>query len=954
MFFSDALSGALPDALSDALSDALPMLSCLTMRRHMSHRPPLWLFLAAATFLGYFCLLIYCDVQRPENPGVDYLSGDYIVKGISAGSAADRAGLKVGDDVVTIDGHPITNRLDLEARDINLVLNRPRDVMVVRDGFVQHVALTMGPPRAGYLRSKEELVLLLVRAMLLSSLLLGVFIAWKRPRDHVALVAAGLLATLGVFSLTLPYRMAVFWRGLPPVVGAALWVPFLSTACIGAWLFSFFVVFPYRRFRTPWLWLLSMVPIVVVLVPYAKESLRAVYRPDDPRGMLLSPYSRAMTVNIAYIGASLVMLVFKYWHLADVNERRRVRVLLLGSLTGWAAGAPVGIAYWRGDADLTHSMFGSNWMVLGTLLFLIFPISFGYAVLRHRLFDVRVIVRMGVRYALARRALLSLVPLLAVVLGGDILLHGREPLTDIVVARGFAYLLIAALAGVAYVYRRRWLDDLDRRFFRERYDARQILSRLVTDVRQVGSVHGVAPRVTGAIESALHAEFVAIVIRREGDDYYRTVAVTPQAHVLPAWSAASTLMQLARVIDKPLQGGAGDSGWLQNQLPAWEVAQLQAARVDCVVPIAPRAMLLLGIKRSEEPYGREDLELLDAIADSLAILLDREPATPQPATACFDECPTCGACYDGGSGACPREGARLVSGRVPRMLADRYRIERRLGRGGMGTVYAATDTTLDRVVAAKVVRTDLVGPEDAAVRFHAEARSAAKFAHPNVVTIHDFGVTPDGVGYLVMELLEGVTLRQELERQGCLPPAHACAVLRDAAMAVDAAHRHQLIHRDLKPENIFLVRSGFARGLSGPTTGPAETAKVLDFGLAKYVRPNSPDTPTAQHTHPGLLIGTPAYMSPEQLRGGDPGPHWDLWALTLVAYETLTGRHPFAGTLIGGVPGGINGYHDLISAPLASTSSACQDFFVRALSLDPAVRPQSAHEFIDQFQRVVE
>jgi hypothetical protein len=916
----------------------------------MPSRPPAWLPLVAAPFFAYFCLLLYCDIARPEHPGMNYRSGRwFVIDQISPGSAADRSGLKVGDDVVSIDGHLISNRIDLEVRDINLVLDRPRDVLVVRDGFAQHLALIIGQPPAGYLRSKEELVLLLVRAMLFSTLILGAVIAWKRPRDQVALVAAGLLASAGVFSLTLPYRIAAIWRDLPPVVGAVLWIPFLSTACVGAWLFAFFIVFPYRRTRTPWIWPAALGPMAMALAPYAVESWRAVYQPDNLRRMALWPYVTALVVNVTYIGASLIMVVLKYRSLADVNERRRVRVLLAGSIAGWLAGAPVGIAYWRKNLDLTHSLFGSNAMVFGTLLFLIFPVSFGYAVLRHRLFDVSVIVRMGLRYALARRALLSVVPLLAAALAVDILMHGRQPLAQILAARAAPYLSIAALASVAYVYRRRWLDQLDRRFFRERYDARRILSRLVTDVRQVGSFHGVAGRVTAAIESALHAEFAAILARGRDDTHYRAVAITPPGLALAPWPAASTLMQLVSVLDKPMQGGAGDRGWLQHHLPADEAALLRASRVDCLVPISPRApeigraVLLLGAKRSEEPYGSEDLELIGAIADSLAMLLDREAVGPPAAADAFDECPTCGACYDSGSGTCAHEGARLIVGRVPRILVHRYRIERRLGRGGMGTVYAAMDTTLDRTVAVKVVREELVGRHDAGSRFQAEARSAARFAHPNVVTIHDFGVTPDGVGYLVMELLEGVTLRQELQQQGRLTSIQACAIMRDASAAIDAAHQQQIIHRDLKPENIFLVRAQ-AGG----------NAKILDFGLAKYASPDASDTAAAQQTHPGLLIGTPAYMSPEQLRGGDPAPNWDVWALTLVAYETLTGRHPFSGTLIGALSGGANGYDELIRRPLGDRSPTCGDFFVRALALDPARRPQSARELADEFQHAVE
>lgn len=178
-------------------------------------------------------------------------------------------------------------------------------------------------------------------------------------------------------------------------------------------------------------------------------------------------------------------------------------------------------------------------------------------------------------------------------------------------------------------------------------------------------------------------------------------------------------------------------------------------------------------------------------------------------------------------------------------------------------------------------------------------------------------------------------------------------MLRDASAAVDAAHRHQLIHRDLKPENIFLMRSAFARGFDGSGIDATVTAKVLDFGLAKYMVPGESETPTTQQTNPGVLLGTLVYMAPEQLRGGDPAPQWDLWALAVVTYEMVTGRHPFAGTPIGVLSGGADGYHDLITAPLADAAPGCREFFVQALAIDPATRPKSAHELFAEFQRTM-
>ena len=314
---------------------------------------------------------------------------------------------------------------------------------------------------------------------------------------------------------------------------------------------------------------------------------------------------------------------------------------------------------------------------------------------------------------------------------------------------------------------------------------------------------------------------------------------------------------------------------------------MQAASIDLVVPVRSedgdaRALFVLGQKRSEEPYSEDDGELLMAIAESVAMRLPRSRGhAPASVAERFEECPTCGGCYDSGTGRCRTEGTALVPVVAPRLLAGRYQLERRLGRGGMGTVYVALDTSLDRRVAAKLVRDDLVGLPGAADRFQREARIAAAFSHPNVVTVHDYGVA-DGHAFLVMELLEGRTLRELLRAEEPIERQRALAILRDVTAAVEAAHRRQLLHRDLKPENICLV-----------SLGSGESAKVLDFGIAKFLTPKDGEL-LMSHTTGGALLGTPWYMAPEQLRGEDPDPSWDLWALAVIAFEMLSGSHPFA------------------------------------------------------------
>jgi len=277
--------------------------------------------------------------------------------------------------------------------------------------------------------------------------------------------------------------------------------------------------------------------------------------------------------------------------------------------------------------------------------------------------------------------------------------------------------------------------------------------------------------------------------------------------------------------------------------------------------------------------------------------------------------------------------------RLPRALAGRYRVERRRGRGGMGTVYEATDTALDRRVAVKVIHDSLVGSVEAAERFRQEARATASFAHPNVVTVYDFGSIAETRAFLVMELLEGATLREELCTQKQSAPPRVVEIMRGVCAAVQAAHRRQLVHRDLKPENIFL-----SRGEAG------EVPKVLDFGVAKFL---PAATQVTADTQSGVLVGTMAYMAPEQLRGQPVNASWDLWALAVVTYEMLTGVRPFAGSTGANYSAMLMGRFTPLATYLPGSPTRWQQFFDRALDFDPVRRPNSAQIFLSELEQAL-
>ena len=212
-----------------------------------------------------------------------------------------------------------------------------------------------------------------------------------------------------------------------------------------------------------------------------------------------------------------------------------------------------------------------------------------------------------------------------------------------------------------------------------------------------------------------------------------------------------------------------------------------------------------------------------------------------------------------------------------------YEVLALLGNGGMGEVYRARDTRLDRIVAIKILHPDAAGDPDRRQRLDREARAIASLNHPHICTLYDVG-HQDGIDYLVMELLEGQTLAERLTR-GALPLDQAMQYAIQLADALAFAHRHGIVHRDLKPANVFIAHR---------ESGGATVVKLLDFGIAKAM-PLGPTAATAAATltDHGTLLGTLQYMAPEQLEGRDADPRSDLFAFGAVLYEMVTGRRAF-------------------------------------------------------------
>ncbi len=257
-------------------------------------------------------------------------------------------------------------------------------------------------------------------------------------------------------------------------------------------------------------------------------------------------------------------------------------------------------------------------------------------------------------------------------------------------------------------------------------------------------------------------------------------------------------------------------------------------------------------------------------------------------------CPQCGTRFEEAIQFCPHDGSptyEVESRQEPavdpllgRVIDGRYRIEKQIGEGGMGVVYMATHTVLQKKLALKVLRGDSSKDAEVVQRFMQEAQAATSIGHQNIIDISDFGRLPDGAVFFVMEYLEGVSLSEMISTGGSVPVQTAVHLIRQIASALEAAHARGIVHRDLKPDNIFIIRQG----------GDPQFVKVLDFGVAKVGGAASKLTKT------GMVFGTPHYMSPEQAAGHSVDQRTDIYALGVIMYEMFTGKVPFdADTFMG-------------------------------------------------------
>jgi hypothetical protein len=673
---------------------------------------------------------------------------------------------------------------------------------------------------------------------------------------------------------------------------------------------------------------------------------------------------------------SLGALAWGVWRsrLASTGEKRRMRFLLAGLALG--AGPPLLVFLIAAVSPAVASVVRDPYDPYGVSLGLfavpaIMPIATTYAVLVEHVMGVRLVVRKALRYALARYTVIAatLVPVVAVAV--HLYLQRARPLAETLSGQTAVVLLALTAAGLVTLRLRGGiLTRIDRHFFREHFDAERLLRDLVVRCRSIRSVGQLERELVESLDAALHLESIAVLLLDRGRGVFRS----PSRASRPLPTSA-LLARLLAGSAEPLDVGLGGASSSLARLPHDERQYLADGGWRLLAPMVGATgelagFIALGDKRSELGYSAEDRSLLASVATSAAVTFEHLAsassggmAEPTLEAESSDQtlaggCASCDVVYPWERSRCTRCGTELEPLGLPHVVNGKYRLERRLGAGGMAVVYLAHDLALGRPVAVKTL--PRLSPERS-LRLRREARAMASLTHPNLAMIYGYE-TWRGVPFLVLEYLSGGTLAARL-RRGRLPVAETVELGCALAAVIEEAHEHGVLHRDIKPSNIGFGRDG--------------APKLLDFGLAKVLvdllldeleasrsgESNLAASVGATLSLPALasqlsherggFVGTLAYAAPEAIAGRRPHPSFDLWSLALVLGECLAGENPqSAATSRGSVERIVE--HSV--CPVWEEVSGCPPelaaLLESALDLDPGRRPASVREFRTRLEGV--
>jgi len=895
----DASSFLSSRQLADALRSVVESPESVAPPRSQAKRPLFFWCVIAVGFLllGFYGCSIWVMHQNVGAKDFGWWESSRSVNGSVVGTVdvpGPAAGiLASGDRILAFNGDPRAQKVGATIFRLFALPGSAYTLRIERRGQVHDFQLRVRPWHGNVLEVATYFFLSI--AFYIAGLALGLL----KPQDRVAQLGSLALLIMVMRALATPLS---FNSGTPPELAFILnQIASFTFPGLLAVTYHFLLRmtarpapdFLWRVLRSV-LYAVSAVLLVSQIVFFI-ASLRAqevlvdlAYRHFWIAELNLVFLRTSWEVLVAFaLAACCAVVIWGYRHSADPSHRRRIRWFAVGCAVGMAPELGLNLLGLllraTGHRDILTEYGYLRWTADCFLVAI--PASLTYAILKHRLLDIRIIARRSLRYVMARRALQFLIalPFLGLIL--PIVLNPNRTMLDVLRQdTSVVNLALLLLAALGLIYRRQTYDWLDKKFFRAAYRQEELLQTLIGTIRDCESEEDVCKLVCRELNSALHPKSLLVwsSIEETGDPIIIRASESGPISIPAALEVG--ILQLLRA-----PGSVGEGRTLSAN---------GERSVLTVIPVSlgngkTGGGLLLGEKKSEEPYTRTDLRLMEAIANSIGTrveglwlkrrvdesMRERQEVLgrlDRQAIKLLKECLVCGACFDSTEERCPIDRSELtLSLPVERTIANRYRLNRRIGSGGMGVVFEATDLYLNRAVATKVMTGRLFGDRIAMSRFEREAQVLARLNHPHVVAIHDYGRLGGDGAFLVMELLAGPTWRAELKRLGRIPPATLALWFDQLLSALHTAHQAGIIHRDLKPENVII---------SSQTT--TQALKILDFGLAKMTSSTNILTTT------GVIMGTKAYTSPEQLRGEVSDARGDIFSAGVMAVEAITGQVP--------------------------------------------------------------
>lgn len=813
---------------------------------------------------------------------VEMADGQLTVQGVDPAAAGKV--LKVGDRIIALAETPIHT---LQELDLLAARGYPEGypVTVLREGARKNIYLRLYRYK---IYSLTTLLSMVFPVFAFSGI--GFVLLWLRPDLFLARMAflACWLTSLHTLMIATQFMWLAPWhRWEQHLLRSTQFVyPFHLFAA-----YYFFLTFPVPLVETRWLRYQRLTVFGFALVSQAVSIIPAIVIYWGPvvwlrplLDILNLPFHRPFSVvaDLSMFFAFFSLILRSYQTQESRDGRRRLQWVV--AATGFTALSQLTLSWGAFQWDPSRA-FSLNNLLLAFLpnSAVVIPISVAYTVLRYRVVGISVFLRLGMQYMLAR-SFVRILPLIPVGSLAVLLVQNPDESLSRLIRRGSVQWNLVFLASGYLLYRKSDAIEryLDGKFFRESRERDHILEHLLQSVKEAANSRQLARLLNTEIERAFHPTRIIVFLHEAQSGSYEASS--------SSGDASPALMQSLQQ-------------WLSSHDQLAEIAQLPSTgeQEEAVLVIPIRSVtqqqlgaIVLGAKRSEEPYFKEDKDALSAIAQQAGLILEtlrlmdevkqherlqKEVLKPllRDGSGLVLECSGCGRCYDNGTAACEAcHGALEHTVPITRTILGRYRIDRVLGKGGMGAVYRARDLRLGRDAALKLILGRYMGNAAMQRRFAREAALLARLEHKNIVRIYDYGDLKQEGAFLVMEILEGSSLRANIPRLQANPAA-AAPVLRGVVEGLAFAHSRGVIHRDLKPENCFLARND---------TQQMEP-KLLDFGLATLAEPWMGEQ--SRLTAAGAPLGTLGYMPPEQLAGHAIDDRADQFSLGVVCLEVLTG-----------------------------------------------------------------